>query len=90
MRSELCVHTKETLNDEVYEIHYGCSCFLPPAPEKEPSLCCLHTGTSVRVAGLSAILIKRIFICVLLICMAEAIREREETEMSWEKMNESN
>lgn len=85
MRSELCVHTIATLNDEVYEIHYGCSRFLPPAPEKEPSLCCLRTGTSARVAGPSAILIKRIFISVLLICMAEAIGEREEKEMSWEK-----
>lgn len=76
MKSELCVHTK-TLNDEVYEIHYGCSRFPPPAPEKEPSLCCLSTGTSIRVAGPGVILIKRIFICVLLICMAEAIGERE-------------
>lgn len=30
-----------------------------------------------RVAGPGVILIKRIFICVLLICMAEAIGERE-------------
>ena len=66
MRSELCVHTKETLNDEVYEIHYGCSRFLPPAPEKEPSLFCLRTGMSVQVAGLGVILIKRIFyLCVI-------------------------
>ena len=69
--------SKETLNDEVYEIHYGCSRFLPLTLEKEPSLCCWRTGTSVRVAGLGVILIKRIFICVLLICMAEAIGERE-------------
>lgn len=72
----VCTH-KETLNDGVYEIHYGCSRFLPPAPEKEPSLCCLRTGTTVRVAGPGVILIKRIFISVLLICMAEAIGERE-------------
>lgn len=72
----MCKH-KETLNDEVYEIHYGCSCFLPPALEKEPSLCCLCTGMSVRVVGPGAILIKRIFICESLICMAEAIGERE-------------
>lgn len=61
----------------VYEIHYGCSCFLPPALEKEPSLCCLRAGTSVGVTGPGVILIKRIFICVLLICMAEAVGERE-------------
>lgn len=61
----------------VYEIHYGCSCFLPPALEKEPSLCCLRTGTSVGVTGPGVILIKRIFIGVLLICTAEAIGERE-------------
>ena len=72
----MCTH-KETLNDGVYEIHYGWSRFLPSAPEKEPPLCCLCTGTSVRVAGPGVILIKRIFICELLICMAEAIRERE-------------
>lgn len=41
----MCTH-KETLNDEVYEIHYGCSRFLPPALEKEPSLCCWRTGMS--------------------------------------------
>lgn len=73
----MCVHTKRLLMTGVYEIHYGCSCFLPPALEKEPSLCCLRTGTSVGVTGPGVILIKRIFICVLLICMAEAVGERE-------------
>ena len=34
-------------------------------------------GTGVEVVGPGAILIKRIFICAVLICMAEAIAERE-------------
>lgn len=56
----------------------------------KPSLCCLRAVTSAGVAGPAAILIKRIFICVLLICTAEAIGEKGGGEMRYEKMNDSN
>lgn len=83
----MCTH-KETLDDEVYEIHYGCSRFLPPGPEGASRHCVVYAQR--RVVGPAAILIKRIFICVLLICTAEAIGEKGGGEMRWEKMNDSN
>lgn len=58
------------------------SCLLPW--RKEPSLCGSHTGTSVRVTGPGVIVIKRIYVCVLLICRAEAIGETEGRNELWE------
>lgn len=64
------------------------SCLLPW--RKSRHCVVSHSGTSVGVTGPAVILIKRIFICALLICMAEAIREREGRNELGEKGIESN
>lgn len=70
----MCAH-KDTRNDEVYEIHYGCSRFLPPTPERDCVVFSVERVFGGPRPGM--ILIKCIFISAILICMAHAIRVRE-------------